>query len=209
MTLEKKNSGGENRLILATGAHFDDVETGVGGTLLKHIDRGDKVKIIILSSDEFRTGDPKIRYEEQLSAIFEMGLKKEDLILFTSKDEDSDIISSLDKMNCDIIYTPYEKDTHQAHRRCSQISQSVGRKRNITTIFYYCGSSIEFTPNLFSIFDYDRKMKLIYCHKTQIDCGALKLDRRKKMEAYWATLISDDENCHAEGLIIRKMKWIL
>jgi hypothetical protein len=25
------------------------------------------------------------------------------------------------------------------------------------------------------------------------------------MEAYWASLISDDENCYAEGLIVRKM----
>jgi hypothetical protein len=48
-------------------------------------------------------------------------------------------------------------------------------------------------------------MSLIDCYKTQIELGALKLDRRRKMEAYWATLVSDDVNTYAEGLIIKKM----
>ncbi len=48
-------------------------------------------------------------------------------------------------------------------------------------------------------------MDLINCYKTQIECGALKLDRRQKMEAYWATIISEDESRYAEGLIIKKM----
>jgi len=203
---EKMNCGTRDpKLILAMGAHFDDVETGIGGTLMKHIEKGDSVIVAILSSDEHRTGIPKVRNKEQRNAIKFMGIPKENLILFKCVDEQSKIISHLDKLKVDIIYTPYENDTHQDHRRCSKVGQSVGRKRNITTIFYYCGSSINFSPNLFSLFDYDKKMELINCYKTQIECGALKLDRRQKMEAYWATLISENENCYAEGLIIRKM----
>jgi LmbE family N-acetylglucosaminyl deacetylase len=158
-----------------------------------------------LSSDEFRTGDPKIRNKEQRNAIKLIGIPKENLLLFRCNDEEAKIVSVLDKLKPDIIYTPYENDTHQDHRRCSKIGQSVGRKRGITTIFYYCGSSIDFHPNLYSFFDYDRKMSLIDCYKTQIESGALKLDRRRKMEAYWATLVSDDVNTYAEGLIIKKM----
>lgn len=48
-------------------------------------------------------------------------------------------------------------------------------------------------------------MEMINCFESQIKCGALKLDRRQKMEAYWATLVSDDIDAHAEGLIIRRM----
>lgn len=50
--------------ILALGAHYDDVEIGVGGTLLKHVNNGDKVFIAITDSDESRTGDLIIRYQE-------------------------------------------------------------------------------------------------------------------------------------------------
>jgi len=203
---EKMNYGIKSpKLILATGAHFDDVEVGVGGTLAKHVEKGDTVRIIIMSSDEYRTGDVQVRLQEQVNAMEAIGLHSTDLILFSMTDEPASIISSLDVMCPDIIYTPYENDTHQDHRRCSKIAQSVGRKRNIMTIFYYCGSSVDFYPNMFSIFDFKKKMKAINCYKTQISCGALKLDRRRKMEAYWATLISEDEDCYAEGLIVRKM----
>ena len=203
--LKKMNSGIQNKLVIACGAHFDDVEVGVGGTLLKHVEKGDNVKIIIMSSDEHRTGLVNIRLQEQINAAQTIGLTSLDLILFSMNDDQSTIISSLDAMRPDIIYSPYENDTHQDHRRCSKIAQSVGRKRNITTIFYYCGSSVDFRPNMFSIFDFNKKMEAIKCYKSQIECGALKLDRRKKMEAYWATLVSEDEDCYAEGLIVRKM----
>jgi len=203
---EKTNYGIRSpKLILATGAHFDDVETGIGGTLLKHRERGDTIKVIIMSSDEFRTGDPKVRINEQLKAMEIYGVTKDDLYTFSINDDSAFIISELDRMKPDIIYTPYHNDTHQDHRRCSKISQSVGRKRNITTIFYYCGSSINFYPNLFSFFNYEKKMEMINCFETQIKCGALKLDRRQKMESYWASLVSEDERSYAEGMMIRKM----
>lgn len=203
--LKKQKSGIKNKIILAAGAHFDDVETGVGGTLLKHIKNGDTVKIVIMSSDEFRTGDPKERLIEQINCINCMGLQETNLILYNMKMDQSDIIYQLDLMKFDLIYSPYENDTHQDHRRCSQICQSVGRKRNITTMFYYCGSSIDFYPNLFSFIDIDKKDEMIKCFGSQIKSGAIHLDRRKKMEAYWASLISNDENSYAEGFKIRKM----
>ena len=203
---EKMNCGTTNhKVVLAMGAHFDDVETGVGGTLIKHVEKGDFVIIAILSSDEFRTGNPKIRFIEQKNAVKLMGISKENLILFKCVDDECKIVAALDKLTPNIIYTPYEKDTHLDHRRCSSVGQAVGRKRNITTMFYYCGSSINFYPNVFTFFDYEKKMNLINCYKTQIECGALKLDRRQKMEAYWASLVSEDKDYYAEGLIVRKM----
>jgi LmbE family N-acetylglucosaminyl deacetylase len=134
-----------------------------------------------------------------------LGIDKRHLILFILQDKQSNIIAELDKLKPDIIYTPYYKDTHQAHRRCSEIAQSVGRKKNITTMFYYCGSSIEFYPNMFSIIDFNKKMELINCYETQIKCGALKRTMREKMESYWAILVSINEDEYAEGFIVRKM----
>jgi|WetSurSiteA1Bulk_404760.scaffolds.fasta_scaffold00522_18 LmbE family N-acetylglucosaminyl deacetylase len=191
--------------ILATGAHYDDIEVGVGGTLIKHIDNGDIVYLAIVESDEYRTGEPTKRLEEQKEVLKKISLDEKRLLLFTSKHDVNSVIFDLDRIKPDIVYTPYERDTHQAHRRCSEIAQSVGRKKNITTIFYYCGSSIEFYPNMFSMVDFKKKLELIKCHKSQIDCGSLKLSLREKMESYWASLVSLDENAYAEGLIVRKM----
>lgn len=203
---QKKNSNScTTKRVLVVGAHFDDAEVGIGGTLLKHSDGGDEIFIAVVEVDEFRTGNPEIRKQEQLNAMKILGLTEDNLLLFSSEQEQSEIISELDKVKPDIVYTPYYKDTHQAHRRASEIAQSVGRKKNITTIFFYCGSSIEFYPNMFSVIDFERKTELINCHKTQVECGALKRTLRSKMEAYWAALISLDEGCYAEGLIVRKM----
>lgn len=99
------NCGTRNpKLILATGAHFDDVETGIGGTLLRHHENGDRIKVIIMSTDEFRTGDPKIRINEQLKAMEVYGLMKDDLCMFSTNDDSAFIISELDQMKPDIIY---------------------------------------------------------------------------------------------------------
>jgi len=199
------NCGITNKIILAIGAHYDDIEVGISGTLLKHITKGDKVLIALTSTDEIRTGNPKDRLQEQIKAINIMSISRSNLFLFNTKTEYSDIVQALDNLNPDIIYAQYEKDTHQAHRRASKIAQSVGRKKEITTIFYPSGSSIEFYPNLFSFIDIKKKIKIIKCFESQIKCGALNLDRRKKMEAYWASIVSNDKTAYAEGLIIKKM----
>jgi len=72
-------------VILAIGAHFDDVELGVGGTLLKHVEAGDEVFLAITSSDEYRTGDMDLRIEEQFNALGILGVKKTTLFVLIQK----------------------------------------------------------------------------------------------------------------------------
>ena len=52
-------------IVASIGAHPDDVELGMGGTLAKHSKRGDEIHIItcILGIGGI-SGDPKIREEE-------------------------------------------------------------------------------------------------------------------------------------------------
>ena len=42
----------KKKCILCVVAHPDDEALGVGGTLIKHVERGDKVNIVILSEGE-------------------------------------------------------------------------------------------------------------------------------------------------------------
>lgn len=196
--------------ILAIGAHFDDIEIGCAGTLIQHIKKGDIVHIAITSSDEDRTGDVLERIYEQQNAIDIMGFDPGKYVyLFAESDTDADIIGPLDTIDPDIIYCHYEKDTHQAHRRSSIISQAIGRKQHITTIFYDSGSSYEFYPNAYSLIDYKMKENVLKCYKSQIIHGAINLDRVKKKNSFWATMITDDPNAYAEGFIIRKMKYMV
>ena len=195
--------------ILAIGAHYDDIEIGCGGTLLKHIEKGDEVHFAITSSDEFRTGIPGERLYEQTASLDMMGVKERILNLFSYREEVHNIIGELDKIHPDTIFTQFEFDTHQDHRRAFIIGQAVGRKRDITTLFYDSGAAYNFNPNMLSIINFQSKLKLLKCYKTQIDCGAVNLDILKKKDAYWASLITDIANSFAEGFVVRKMKWRL
>jgi LmbE family N-acetylglucosaminyl deacetylase len=192
-------------IVLAVGAHYDDIEIGVGGTLIKHIDKGDTVFLAILEGDDPRTGDPSIRYQEQLCVLGKLGLSEKNLLIFKSDYHEPDVVSVLDSIQPTFIYAPYEKDTHYAHRRASMVAQGVGRKKQIATLFFHCGSTLEFHPNVFSIVDYNKKKTLIECHKSQLDHGAVSLDIRYRMESYWGSLISYEPDTYAEGFITRKM----
>jgi LmbE family N-acetylglucosaminyl deacetylase len=190
--------------ILAIGAHYDDIEIGCGGTLLKHAQSGNNIVFAVTSSDEHRTGNTLMRYEEQKESARLIG--DIEILRFSYKhDSIHDIVGKLDILQPDIVFTQYEFDTHQDHKRASIIGQAMGRKRNITTFFYDSGSAYDFHPNIYSIIDWLEKFKLLECYGSQIKCGAINMDILKKKDAYWASLISDDPHDHAEGLVVKKM----
>jgi len=193
--------------ILAIGAHYDDIEIGCGGTLFKHNLADHDIYLAITSSDEFRTGPIEDRRIEQLRSAITLGVKRENLLSFSYRDDLHNIIGDLDKLNADIIFAQHEFDTHQDHRRASIIAQAAGRKRQTTTLFYDSGSSYDFKPNVFSLIDFGEKYDLLLCFQSQIDCGAINVDIVEKKNAYFASLITEEKNKHAEGFIARKLIW--
>jgi hypothetical protein len=198
-------------VILAIGAHFDDIEIGCAGTLFQHVSNGDVVLLSILNADENKTGLSQDRFKEQIESLKLLNIPYDNLILFNGDRvyRNSRIIGELDKIKPDIIYVPSEKDTHQDHRRCFEIGQSIGRKRSMTTLMYHCGSSIDFNPNLFNIINWDEKFKILKCFSSQIICRSINIDIIKAKERYFATLISEKENDHAEGFVSRKMRYFI
>jgi len=192
--------------VLFLGAHYDDIEIGVGGVLMKHIDAGHKVTICVLCADEFRTGDPTVRLKEQMNVLKYLRLSDDSLVCFNTTTEDTDVIKKLDPIKPDILYIPYEDDSHQDHRRCSVIGQSVGRKPYITTLYYGGASVRNFLPNVFVSVDAGRKEFLLNFFVSQIECGAINIDRVKKRERYWGTMISSKADSYAEGFVVYKME---
>jgi two-component system, NtrC family, response regulator HydG len=193
--------------VLAIGAHFDDVEVGVGGTLAKHVAIGDKVFIAVVDSQDDRAGNPTVRLEEQYAALGVLGLRKSDLLIFAEFDRTPNIVARLDVLYPDIVYTMFESDTHQAHRRCSVIGQAVGRKLPTGLIFYTSGSSYDFHPNLFSVIDFIPKKTLLECFKSQVSSGVLNIGAVRRRESYWASLISTIPEAYAEGFLVRKLRY--
>lgn len=195
--------------ILAIGSHFDDIEIGCAGTLYKHIQNGDEVYLAITHTDEYRTGPVLDRLHEQDEAIESIGIPREtkNLFLFAETDTDAEMIEAMDQLNADIIFSPFEHDTHQHHRRSSIVAQAVARKRHMTALFYDSGSTFDFHPNVFSMIDFEVKEKVLNCFESQIKHGAINLDIVFKKNAYWASLVTDEPHAFAEGFVARKLIW--
>ncbi len=63
----------DRNVILAVGAHPDDIEIGCGGTLAKHIERGDDVYVIVMTNGE--RGNHNMDRSECLRSLQTLGVK--------------------------------------------------------------------------------------------------------------------------------------
>jgi len=191
-----KKNGLSNWLFV--GAHYDDVEIGCGGLLL-HVQGSVNINIAVTTSDEHRTGDPKERLKEQMEAI---SLYNGNLILFESNMEDKDVIAQLDELHYDVVFIPWVYDTHQDHIRAGQIGLSVGRKRHMSVLYYSCGSSFDFVPDVFFAVSREKKGELLSCFKTQIESKAINIDIIDTINSYWGVLSG---NTYAEAFKAKKI----
>lgn len=171
--------------ILAVGAHLDDIEIAVGGTLAKAIEEGHDVKVLIMSKSGYtdingriqRTDDDAVK--EGMSALHALGVKDIEISDFPTKDIPfrSDVVNVIDlvitKYNPDIIFTHHPFDTHQAHVGVSNATIAAARRRN--TVFFYepitpSGRSyVAFRPQLYVDIEstIEKKKNALKEHKTE------------------------------------------
>lgn len=114
--------------ILAIGPHPDDVEIGIGGTLIKHVQMGYKVGIVDLTAGESGTnGTPEIRRQEALRAAEIMGVATRDCLglpdarLAVNEEMLRPIIEIIRRYRPQVVLGPYSKDRHPDHLRAHQL----------------------------------------------------------------------------------------
>ncbi|MBI2136188.1 PIG-L family deacetylase [Candidatus Woesearchaeota archaeon] len=165
------------KIVLAIGAHPDDIEYGCGGTLLKHVKHGDDVYILVLTLGEQgekdkSAGARKKEAENSAKGIGVNGINfgnLKDTRVAHSIETISIIESLLDRINPDIIYTHNKNDTHQDHKNASLSTLSAAR--NVKTILMYesPSSTHEFKPQFFVSIDefIEKKLELLKLHTSQ------------------------------------------
>jgi bacillithiol biosynthesis deacetylase BshB1 len=114
--------------ILAFGSHPDDVEIGIGGTLIKQATLGHKCGIVDLTAGEAGSnGTPEIRRQEAMKAAEIMGMSVRDNLGLPDArlkvDEESlrAIIEVIRKYRPRVVLGPYWQDKHPDHLRASQL----------------------------------------------------------------------------------------
>lgn len=161
--------------ILALGAHPDDIEIGCAGNLLKYVDSGHDLYLMVMTMGD-KGGSTQIRKEEQVKSA-EI-LKARDLIWGGYEDTElspnmnklvSDIENLLKKIKPDFFFVNYSDDSHQDHRSLCKAAISASRYiRNV--LFYEVPTTQNFVPSVFvDIRDtIDGKINSLLAHESQV-----------------------------------------
>ena len=183
----------QREVVLAIGAHPDDVEIGVGGILLRHAAQGDRVAVLTLTGGE-QGGDTVERAAEsqQAADLMSAELFRGDLADTSISDGGatiSAIKSVIDEINPGTIYTHTSKDVHQDHRNVH--SATLVAARGVPRIYCYQAPSttVEFKPTKFVEIDdqVERKLEVIDAYGSQVQLRAyLEPDLLRATARYWS-----------------------
>jgi two-component system, NtrC family, response regulator HydG len=177
-------------VILAIGAHPDDVEFGCFGTLAR-LARDDKIEILVFSSGEI-AGNPTMRQEEAkcsarlINANVKI-LQFPDGNIVQNPDSVGITRKEVKRLNVTRIFAPFHEDTHQDHVAVSRIAMSCWKEVE-EVLFYEVPSTIGYTPNTF----YDisstfvTKSKALSVYKSQLLKPYLDVDQIRGLARYRA-----------------------
>jgi LmbE family N-acetylglucosaminyl deacetylase len=164
------------RVVLAVGAHPDDVELGCAGTLALHRARADEVYLLILTSGE-ASGAPEVREKEcresakilGVSDVFFGGLK--DTMVQDGRETIDVIENVLRQVNPDIVYAPSSKDTHQDHRNTGHATMSSCRRVRVILLYEGASTQRDFCPQVFVDIEqsFETKLKATQVFGSQIN----------------------------------------
>ncbi|MEN3190246.1 MAG: PIG-L family deacetylase, partial [Atribacterota bacterium] len=114
--------------ILTVGPHPDDVELGMGGSILKFTEAGHQVTIVDLTDGEpTPRGNPEIRKKESVKASRILGIEERITLDFPNRylqdeiDARQELAEIIRKIQPDILFAPYWIDAHPDHIATSKI----------------------------------------------------------------------------------------
>lgn len=139
-------------VVVAIGAHPDDVEGGCFGTLAKYRIAGNEVVIVLLTKGG-RGGDTAVRENEAKEAASVIKAKFivgdfEDGMIGDNSEVVQWIEKQLKKVKADIVFFPCSIDHHQDHRNVSRAATAASRSID-NVLMYETSSTTEFHPQMF------------------------------------------------------------
>ena len=169
--------------ILAIGAHPDDVELACGGTLLKHLSKGDEVHVVVLSNGEYcGVAD----YEEVACLRVREACDAWDMVGYKSFKIFDESVVSMDKFSHDTVRWLEEKirecgidrvyghgghDRNQHHRNVAEMTLVAARAVPEVLLFETPSTMNGFDPTM--AIDVTKeffvKMRALECFKSQLE----------------------------------------
>jgi LmbE family N-acetylglucosaminyl deacetylase/ActR/RegA family two-component response regulator len=154
-------------IVLAIGAHPDDVETGVGGILAAHRAAGDDVTILTLSRG-MRDGGIQGAWNESSRSASVIGatLVLEDALTSQSGQSVLEIIRrTIEELSPTVLYVHSKNDDNQDHRTVHDAALVAAAKVPTVACYQGTGATVDFRPNRFISIDghTDTKLAMLEC----------------------------------------------
>lgn len=173
--------------VLAVGSHFNNIEIGCGGALLKHKQKGDRITLFvaatsgILNSERQEVRKDDIVFQDAQEAAEMLGGKLicggfETLRLEFEDNLNAKLVHMIEKQKFDLIYTHFPGDVQHDHRSLARAAIHAGR--HVPGILgYRCTwyqSETPFSPNFFvDISDvWEKKEEIMRLYRS--DSGRVK-----------------------------------
>ena len=159
------------QVVLAIGAHPDDVEMGVGGILAAHRAAGDKVTVLTLSMGH-RRGGAEVAKAEGAAAAAVIGAK---LISEGAIELDDSIQSHIESVVAavkpTIVYTHSINDRRDAHRAVHTATIAATPRVNTVASYHGTTGSPQFLPTEFVTIDeyIDDKLAMLACFAVGVE----------------------------------------
>jgi len=178
----------EDTVVLAFGAHPDDVELRIGGTLHKLSQKGYKVVICDLTRGEAASrGSPEVRLKEAQEAAKVLGVHDRinlglpDGRLVDSLEYRDRIIEVIRALKPKVVFCSYPEDLHPDHAAAGSLLRScfypsgVGRYpvrgepyRPKALLFYMCHSFVEPKLIVDTTGHFEAKKQAVACYRSQL-----------------------------------------
>lgn len=123
--------------VLVFGAHPDDMEIGMGGTIAKHAKNGDQVRMVLatIPSQHERRLDEAQRGAELLGAeLHALDVPPDEMQYNRQLIRKVDAL--LESFEPDLLYTHWDQDSHQDHNTISRAVISAARKNRCSLLMY-------------------------------------------------------------------------
>lgn len=158
---QTRSAARRRQTVLAIGAHPDDAEAGVGGTLAAHRAAGDDVTILTLSRGR-RDGGLEVARAEALASAAVIGarLVLEDVIADGMPAVLAAVSHVVGELDPTIVYTHSHHDRRQDHRLVHEAVVTVCEEVPTVACFHGTTGTVDFAPTRFVPIDGFTQAKL-------------------------------------------------
>jgi LmbE family N-acetylglucosaminyl deacetylase len=169
--------------ILVLSPHPDDESIGCGGTLLRHVERGDEVQIVFLTSGEkgghglseektIRVREREARAAARILRIRHLEFWRErDGALCANRKVVARLRRKLRQFKPEIIYLPHDREMHPDHRGAVHLlSKVLGRAREKCpdVLMYEVWTPIQQLDEIVDVSPYmEKKLRAVRAYRSQ------------------------------------------